>query len=126
MKREINALQTQITAAKERLKALIRGLPDEAEGVQSYVSPSSEKLVARLKNCCTVPFSVIGKNKGILSPAYYLSHESKRALLETIESNRSLETLISTMESVIETGHLKDGTKIAPNVLKALKEAWEG
>ena len=114
MKNEFNKLCEQARAAKERLKQKILSLPDSAEGVTMLS-----------KNCCTVPFSFMSSGKS-WSPSYWLTKETKNELISMIDSNRSIDTVITSIEAVLASGKLKDGSKLNPNVLTALKEAWEG
>ena len=81
------------------------------------------------KNCGVVPFSTIARNGFNLSAHFYITMETKKVLLKTLESNRSVDSTVSFIEDVLVTGKLKCGgytETIAPNVLEALKKAWEG
>lgn len=115
MKQEFREINLRIYLAKRRLREAIHKLPEAADGVTMLG-----------KNCCSVPFSLIGKLRSNLSPNFWLTHETKNQLLEMIKSNRSLENLITNIETILDTGKLRDGGHIPNNVLTALKQAWEG
>lgn len=118
MKKNFQELETQTSLARERLKNAIRALPDSADGVK-MLGP----------NCGTVPFSLIAKHGFNLSAHYYLTHETKKVLINLIDSNRTIESLVKAVEAVLSTGKVKCTgytETIAPNVLEALKKAWEG
>jgi len=118
MKKHFQELEDQTSLARERLKNAIRALPDSADGV---------KMLG--KNCGSVPSSMIASHGFNLSPHYYLTLETKRVLLNLIDSNRTVMSLINAVETVLNTGKLKCSgytETIAPNVLEALKKAWEG
>jgi hypothetical protein len=118
MKKEFQDIVDHAVIAKERLKEAIRNLPDSHDGVQ-MLSP----------NCGIVSLSTIAKHKGNLSAGYWLSHETKRMLLKIIDSNRSMETTIDTIEGILSTGKIRYQTyseTLAPNILKHLKTVWEG
>lgn len=112
MKTQINELRKQTMEARERLIQTINSLPEADDGVT---------MISR--NCCVVPFSLIGRN-GILSPSYYMSIESKKALIAAIVVTRNLDTMVKTIDDVLETGSIK-GIKISANILMALQKAWE-
>lgn len=113
MKKQFQALEDQIKAAKERLKQTIMNLPSSSDDIK-LLSP----------NCGIVSFSAIAKNKGILSPGYYMANETKAKLVKFIDSKQSIEASMKAVEEILATGGIKGVSKIAPNVLKALKEAW--
>ena len=118
MKKNFQELEAQTSLARERLKNAIRALPDSADGVKMLGT-----------NCGTVSFSHIASHGGNLSAHYYLTRETKKVLLNLIDSNRTVESLVTAIETVLTTGKLKctGYTEIiAPNVLEALKAAWEG
>jgi hypothetical protein len=69
---------------------------------------------------------MIGKHGGNLSPRYWLTRELKTQLIDLVESSRGIDSLITNIETVLNAGKLKDGSKVPPNVLDALKKAWEG
>jgi hypothetical protein len=118
MKKEFQAIVDHAVVAKERLKEAIRNLPDSEEGVK-MLSP----------NCGIVSFSLIGKHNGNLSAGYWLAHETKKMLLKIIDSNRSMETTIATIEDILSTGRIRYNTyseTLTPNILKHLKSVWEG
>lgn len=118
MKKEFQAIVDQAVIAKERLKEAIRNLPDSHDGVQMLSH-----------NCGTVSLSTIAKHEGNLSARYWLSHETKNMLLKIIDSNRSMETTIATIEDILSTGRIRYHTyseTLAPNILNHLKTAWEG
>jgi hypothetical protein len=118
MKKDFQDIAEQAALARRRLKNAITALPDSADGV---------KMLG--KNCGSVPFSMIAKHRGNLSAHYYLTHETKRVLLELVDSNRTEDSLVNAIEAVLSTGKLKCigyTETIAPNVLEALKAAWEG
>jgi len=115
MKKEIQGIAAHYLAARVRLLKVIESLPDSADGV---------KMLG--KNCCTVSMSLVGQHGFNLSPRYWLTRETKTQLKELVEKNRSIESLITAIEAVLATGKLKDGTKIPPNVIEALRKGWEG
>ena len=115
MKKNFQFIAEQATLARERLKKAIQELPDSADGV---------KMLG--KHCCTVSFSLVAQHGGNLSPGYWLARETKTQLITLIDSNRSVESTVNAIEAVLALGKLKDGSKIPPNVLNALKKAWEG
>jgi hypothetical protein len=112
MKNEFNQLCEQARAAKARLRQRILSLPDSAEGVTMLS-----------KSCCTVPFSLMGHKNW--SPNYWLTKEIKNELVSMIDSNRNIDSTITSIETVLASGKLKDGSILPTNVLTALKEAWE-
>lgn len=115
LKDDYNAAATQVLIAKEKLKAAIRALPDSAEGVTKLSN-----------NCCTVSFSQLSVGKQghtLWSPNYWLTHETKDQLIKLVDTSKDIK---KALEEIFEKGHLKDYTKIPPNVLAALKVAWEG
>jgi len=114
MKKEFQDHKDQIAAAKERLKQTIMNLPSSSDDIK-LITPT----------CGIVSFSTIAKHKGILSPGYYLSHETKAKLIKLIDSKQSIETTMTAIEEILATGGIKGDSKIAPNVLQALKEAWD-
>jgi hypothetical protein len=118
MKTKFQDIAVETSLARDRLKNAIRALPDSADGV---------KMLG--KNCGTVSLSTMLRNGFNMSAHYYLSHETKKVLLELVDSNRTVESLVNAIEAVLTTGKLKCGgytETIAPNVLEALKKAWEG
>jgi hypothetical protein len=114
LKKHFSILNDQVAAAKERLKQTIKGLPSSSDDIK-LITP----------NCGIVSFSTIAKHKGILSPGYYLSHETKAKLIKLIDSKQSIETTMTAIEEILAHGGIKGDSKIAPNVLQALKEAWD-
>jgi hypothetical protein len=118
MKKNFEDIAAQTSLARDRLKNAIRALPDSADSV---------KMLG--KNCGIVSFSHIAKHGFNLSANYYLSRETKKVLLKLIDSNRTVDSLVNAIETVLTTGKLKCigyTETIAPNVLEALKAAWEG
>jgi hypothetical protein len=115
MKKDFQDIAEQAALARRRLKNAINSLPDSADGV---------KMLA--PNCCTVSSSMIAQHGFNLSPRYWLTHETKTQLIALIDSNGTVESTVNAVEAVLTTGKLKDGSKIPPNVLEALKAAWEG
>ena len=118
MRATLQKLSAAETDARSRLKEMIRQLPDSPEGVR--------RLGPR---CVVVPFSLIGKHGFNLSAGYWITAETKEALVSLVDGNRSLESLTKAMEEVIETGRLKTWRfteTIPPNVIAALKQSWEG
>jgi hypothetical protein len=115
MKKQIQDIASQYQQARARLIEAIRNLPDSADGV---------KMLG--KNCCTVSMSLIAQHGFNWSPCYWLTRETKAELIELVEKNRSIESLITAIEAVLATRKLKDGTKLPPNVVEALRKAWEG
>jgi hypothetical protein len=118
MKKNFQAIADQTALARDRLKNAIRALPDSADGVR-MLAP----------NCGVVSSSLIARHGFNLSAHYYLTHETKRVLLGLIDSNRTVDSLVNAIEAVLTTGKVKCigyTETIAPNVLEALKKAWEG
>jgi hypothetical protein len=115
MKKQFQDITNQVSEAKARLVQAIRDLPDSAGGVK-MLTP----------NCCTVSSSQIAQHGFNLSPRYWLTHETKTQLIALVDSSRTIESTVNAVEAVLTTGKLKDGSKIPPNVLEALKKAWEG
>lgn len=115
MKKQFQQVATQTEAARERLKQAIKALPDSADGV---------KMLA--PNCCTVSISQVAQHGFNMSPRYWLTQETKTQLIALVDSSRTIESMVNAIEAVLITGKLKDGSKIPPNVLQALKGAWEG
>jgi len=118
MKKQFQQITEQANAARERLKQIIRDLPDSADGVRMLGS-----------RCGVVPFSLVAKHGFNLSAGYWLAHETKEMLLKIIDSNQTLETTVKAIEGILTTGKVtyrKHTEQIAPNVLQALKKAWEG
>lgn len=114
MKKQFQSLKDQVAAKKEELKQAIMNLPSSSNDIK-LLSP----------NCGVISFSSIAKNKSILSPGYYLSHETKAKLTKLIDSKQSIDTMMQAIENILATEGIQ-GDKIAPNILKALKEAWNG
>ena len=112
MKKQFQDLKDQITSAKEKLKQTIMGLPSSSDDIK-LLSP----------NCGIVTLSTIAKNKGILSPGYYIAKETKAKLLKLIESKQSIETLMQAVEDILAKESIH-GDRIAPSILTALKDAW--
>jgi hypothetical protein len=108
-------ISTNMLIAIVRLKTAIRTLPDSAEGVTKLSN-----------NCCTVSFSQLSVGKyghTMLNPSYWLTRETKDQLIKMVDTSKDIGKDI---KEILEKGHLKDYTKIPPNVLAALKTAWEG
>lgn len=114
MKKVIQSITAQYGEARARLLEAISKLPDSAEGVT---------MLGR--GCASVPFSLIGKT-GNLSARYWITREVKAELTRLVERNVKVESLVKAVDAVLTTGKLKDGTKVPPNVIEALKKAWEG
>ena len=108
-------MKRQLLNIVAEFEQAIKNLPDSAEGVQM-----------RGPNCGTVPISLIAQHGSNMSPRYWLTRETKSQLLNLIENSRGVESLITAMEAILATGELKDGTKLAPNVIEALRKGWEG
>jgi hypothetical protein len=115
MKRHLTDIASEFEQARLRLIEAIKDLPDSAEGA---------KILG--KNCCSVPLSLIGQQGFNLSPRYWLTRETKTQLTELVENSRGVESLITSMEAILATRKLKDGTRIPFNVVEALRKAWEG
>jgi hypothetical protein len=118
MKKDFQVISSQFSEARTRLARAIRDLPDSAGGI---------KMLG--KNCGIVPFSMIASHGFNLNAHYYITMETKRVLLETLEANRSVDSTVAFIEGILATGKLKCKgyvETIAPNVLEALKKAWEG
>jgi hypothetical protein len=76
-----------------------------------------------------VSSSLVARHGFNLSAGYWLAHETKAMLLKIIDSNQSIETTVKAIEGILTTGKVtyRDYTeRLAPNVLQALKKAWEG
>jgi hypothetical protein len=114
MKKQIESIAAQYQQARLRLVEAIKKLPDSAEGVK-MLGPG----------CASVPFSLIAKANNF-SPRYWLTRETKAELTKLVENNISIESLVRIVDTVITTGELKDRTKLPPNVIEALRKAWEG
>lgn len=112
-KNECRIANIKMYLAKRRLKQAIRQFPDTAEGA------------TRLnKNCCVVSFSTIAGSRGFnLSPSYWMSQDTKDRLVKLVNTSRDLKKAI---ETILQTGCMKDGTELAPTILTALRNAWEG
>jgi hypothetical protein len=116
MKKEFERLGTEMTAAKERLKQVIRDLPDCAEGVR-MLGP----------RCGTVSIRQVAASEGFnLSPRYWLTASTKQKLIEAIDRYNSIETIQRAIGAILAEGKIDDGTKVPPNFIAALKKAWEG
>ena len=114
MRKAFQKIVDETQAARDRLKAAIKALPESAEGV---------RLLS--KNCGVVPFSLIASHGLRLDPKYWLARETKAELLQLVDSKRTTETLVGTLQEIVNTGRLPNGTQIPPNIIIALKEAWE-
>lgn len=114
MKKTIQSIAAQYEEARARLLEAISNLPDSAEGVT---------MLGR--GCASVPFSLIAQT-GNLSARYWITRETKAELTRLVENSKGIESLVKAIEAVLITGKLKDGTKMPPNVIEALKKAWEG
>lgn len=113
----IKTLQKQEAELKERLKSLLKSLPEATPGVQ-MLGPRS----------ASVSLSTIAQHGYILSPRYYLSLGSKKMLLEMVEKS-TLNTLAEKFERIMKTGTLIIGNtheKVHPAFVEALKKAWQG
>lgn len=80
------------------------------------------------KNCFTVSLSTIAKHGGNLSPRYYLSLETKKCLIEAIESRNNPESIINFINEALSNKHfIHKGNKItiSPKVAEKLKQVWE-
>ena len=116
MKTRFEQMSKEMAAARDRLRETIQNLPDSAEGVTMLGS-----------NCCSVPFSLIASRGFNLFPLYWLTKDTKAQLLALIDSNKSADSIMASIDSILKTGKLKGtpATTIPPNVLAALKAAWE-
>lgn len=117
MKTKFQNLKEQVEKACSKLKQAITELPDAEDGVT---------MVG--KNCFTISLSTIAKHKGILDPSYYLSIETKKALIEAIESKRNPESIINFITKALsESSFIHNGSKIiiSPKVAEKLKQVWE-
>lgn len=112
-----NNIRKQISEFRERLSAFIDTLPVHTEGV----TPLNKE-----GTCGIVSFSTIAKNKGILSPHYYLNSTAKEALHRIIKSTR-LESLDKVIEEIIQTGRIpgRQTMRVNPEFIAKLKEMWE-
>jgi hypothetical protein len=108
-------IASEFEQARLRLVQVINALPDSADGVRMLG-----------KNCCTVSMNLVGQHGFNLSPRYWLTQETKTQLVELVNGNRGIESLITSIEAVLATRKLKDGTKLPPNVIEALRKGWEG
>jgi hypothetical protein len=117
MKRDFQKLKEQVDSACSRLKQAILDLPDSEEGV---------KMLS--KNCFTVSLSTIAKHGGNLSPQYYLSLETKKCLIEAIESRQNPESIINFINEALSNKqftHKGNRITISPRVAEKLKQVWE-
>jgi hypothetical protein len=114
MKRELTNIASEFEQARLRLVEVIKNLPDSAEGVQMLG-----------KNCCTVSTSLIAQHGSNWSPRFWLTKDTKTQLTDLVDKSRGVESLITSIETVLTTGKLKDGTKLPPNVIEALRKGWE-
>jgi hypothetical protein len=118
VRQTLDDVTTRVTALKDRMKILVAGFPDNPAGVTRLGS-----------KCCTVPFSVISENRGILSPSYYMTRDAKETLTAIIE-NSSLETLGTQIEEILYSGRIKCSSsqteKVCHELLRALAELWYG
>lgn len=115
MKQDFINISDHYEQARNRLITTIQGFPEAADNVK-MLGP----------NCCSVPLSMIGKHGGNLSPRYWLTRELKTQLITLVKDSRGIDSLITNVETVLSTGKLREGSKVPPNVLTALKKAWEG
>ncbi|MBE3145473.1 MAG: hypothetical protein IMZ61_16350, partial [Planctomycetes bacterium] len=107
MKRQLTSIASEIRQARLRLKKVIDSLPDSADGIKMLGS-----------NYAMVPLSTIAQHGFNLSPRYYLTRETKTQLKELVDTNRNIETLITSIEAILATRKLKDGTKLPPNIIE--------
>ena len=117
MKTKFQKLKEQVDAACSRLKQAIKDFPDSEDGV---------KMLS--KNCFTVSLSTIAKHGGNLSPHYYLSIETKKCLIEAIESKKNPESIINFITDALSNSYfIHKGNKIviSPKVAAKLKQVWE-
>ena len=116
MKSTIQKLAVEETEVRERFKALIKSLPESAEGVTMLGS-----------NCCSVPMSLIREHGFNWSPRYWLCAEAMKALTDMVDMCSSMESLYKNIERVIKEGKVGCGKQYAvpPNIITALKEIWE-
>jgi hypothetical protein len=118
-----DSIKTQVSELKGKLKEYILSLPDMVEGVH----PISN-------NSCIISFSVLIKNQGIMTPAYYMNHETKKAILAMIDKT-SIENLNKKIETLVSTGKLPVGyssrfghqaVTLNPAFVEKVKELWFG
>jgi hypothetical protein len=117
MKTAIQKFTAEETELREKLKALIQSLPDGPDGVTMLGS-----------NCCSVPISLVREHGFNWSPRYWLAAETKTALIALVDECQSLNSISKNIERIIKTGKVGCGKQYAvpPNIIEALKRAWEG
>lgn len=126
MKKEFEDIAAQNLAARTKLAKIIHEL-------YAKVLEDDEGIKVINTKCGMVPISLISKHQGNISPSYWLPKEVKTMFLNILsENNRHIGNptkLIEVMDNIVATGIItyKNHTQtIKPNILKALKEAWEG
>ena len=117
MKAAIQKSIDEETELRNKLKALIQSLPESADGITMLES----------SRCCSVPLSVIREHGFNWSPRYWLGAETKAALISLVDECDSLNSISRNIERIIKTGKVGCGKQYAvpPNIIEALKQAWE-
>lgn len=116
---KMNEILKQIKELRKNLLDMIDQMPDAQTGVNQI---SKKPAIAIVK------FSHIQKNKGILSPRYYLNCEAKEALKNMIKLTK-IEDLPERIDEIIRSGVIivnKDRIKLNPEFVTFLKNMWEG
>lgn len=80
MKENFKELTNKVEEARSRLGQAIHNLPSSAGGIEMLG-----------KNCGVVPFSKIASSGLKLNPRYYITMETKRVLMEKLNSSRSIQ-----------------------------------
>ena len=117
LKDEIDGLCNRAEDVKQRLIKFIEVLPD---------ADCFHKLGP---NCGTVSIHDVAKHNGILSPAYYLSFDLKKLLIESINNicitkmNKFIEGIIKNQSYIASNGHREI---IRPDIIQKIKEMWYG
>lgn len=114
------AISHQMEGLRARIKALFKSLPEAASDI---------RLLPGSVRCGVVSLSAIQNNRGILSPAYYLTIEAKESL-EHIVDNSTIDTLDKKIQGILREGTIElPGRRtqpLNPEFLEALRLAWEG
>jgi len=116
MVNQFKQMSEEFSEARHRLEELIRDLPDYPEGV----TPLG-------KNCCSVPFSLIGQHNNNLSAGYWSMRASKRALLEMLNSSKSADSILKNIENLLTNGKLRRDQGFIlphPEFIEALRKVW--
>jgi hypothetical protein len=115
---QIHHLQKSLFQIRRRLCLLVDSLPDCAPGVIT---------LNKNKTCCVVSLSTISKNKGILSPSYYLTKEVKDEMKRRIEKD-DVEEIIRFVEGMIQSRKIvigRQSNSLPGNFVDELREIWK-